>query len=82
MYGKRSPRFIIHPSIDSLVERIAAVTATTSPDEVTSLREACRGKVRSYSMENYLRTSPDATVGRQRYEIVARFAAPGARGAA
>ena len=25
---------------------------------------------------------PDATVGRQRYEIVARFAAPGARGAA
>ena len=73
MRSKNSPRFVIHPSIDSLAERVAAVTAQTPEADVAALREACRGKVRSYPVDTYLRTLTDATAGRSRYETVARF---------
>ena len=75
MGAKPSPRFVIHPSIDSLVQRIAAVTDDTPAAEIAALRETCRGKLRSYSLESYLRTLPDPVLARTRYETVSRFAA-------
>jgi len=73
--AKPRARFLIHPSIDSLVQRIAEIGAKTPADEVAALRESCRGKIRSYPIESYLRSSTDPVAARTRYDIVARFAA-------
>lgn len=71
--ARTGPRFLIHPSIDSLVERIAGVRASTPATDVAALRQACLGKVRSYSADSYLRTVPDAVAGRDRYQRVVAF---------
>jgi hypothetical protein len=73
----RTPhRFTIHPSIDSLFERIGAIGRSTPVAEVETLREACRGKIRSYPLDSYLRTRTDPIEGRTRYETVAGFTSP------
>jgi hypothetical protein len=78
----RTPhRFTIHPSIDSLVDRIGAIGAGTTAAEIETLREACRGKIRSYPLEAFLRTRPDRVEGRTRYETVASFTSPRAAAA-
>ncbi len=73
MRPQRSHSHVIHPSIDSLVTRIGSVTEATPKTDVDALRAACRGKISSYPVADYLRTTTDVVVGRARYDAVALF---------
>lgn len=65
---------VIHPSIDALLARIAAVDAGTSQEDLVALRTACHDKVRSYPLDTFLRSQAGVPTARERYETVARFA--------
>jgi hypothetical protein len=70
----KANRGVIHPSIDGLVDLIAA---GGSGEELEKLRELCRSKLRTYSLEAYLKrytVSADQVAARERWERVAAFA--------
>jgi hypothetical protein len=70
----KANRGVIHPSIDGLV---ALISAGGSAEELDKLRELCRSKLRTYSLEAYLKryTAPaDQVAARERWETVAAFA--------
>lgn len=67
-------RFVIHPSLDSLVQRIEALGTSTTAAEIAALREACREKIRSFPLENWLRQATDRVAARERWDRVASFA--------
>jgi len=73
----KTNRGVIHPSIEGLVTLIKTTVPPRTEQEVTQLRDACRSKLRSYSLEAYLRrytTEPEQVAARDRWEIVAAFA--------
>jgi hypothetical protein len=73
----KTNRGVIHPSIEGLVALIKSADPVRSEQETTQLRDACRSKLRSYSLEAYLRrytTEPEQAAARDRWEIVAAFA--------
>jgi hypothetical protein len=70
----KANRGVIHPSIDGLV---ALITAGGPAAELDKLRELCRSKLRTYSLEAYLKRYPlpaDQVAARERWEMVAAFA--------
>lgn len=71
-------RFVIHPTIASLAEQIAAVNAKTPPEAVKALRESCRSKVATFPLDHHLRLAKtDAVQARAVWNLVAAFAADG-----
>jgi hypothetical protein len=71
-------RFVIHPTIATLAEQIAAVTAKTPPEQVKALRESCRSKVATFPLDHHLRLAKtDAVQARATWNLVAAFAADG-----
>ncbi|MBA3685920.1 MAG: hypothetical protein H0W72_11870 [Planctomycetes bacterium] len=77
MSSNPSYRPTIHPSIEVLATRIESLPADAPEAEHTRLRDSCKAKVRSFSIENHLRLATDAALARSRWDVVARFAATG-----
>jgi hypothetical protein len=70
-------RFMIHPSIDSLAERISTINVEKDPAAADELRESCIQKLRSYRCEDYLKryeSEADRILARARWESVSDFA--------
>jgi hypothetical protein len=70
-------RFMIHPSIDSLAERITTINDDKNPTAADELRESCIQKLRSYRCEDYLKryeNEADRILARARWEAVSDFA--------
>lgn len=71
-------RFVIHPTVASLAERIAQVTAETTPEQLQELREVCRRKIATFSLDNHLRLgAKDLVAARATWNTVSEFAAAG-----
>jgi hypothetical protein len=71
------PRGVIHPSIDELVKLIGAHKSDAPAAETERLRETCRGKLRAYKIDAYLKryaTPEEQAAARTRWGIVAEFA--------
>jgi hypothetical protein len=64
--------------VASLAERIALVTAGTSPEQIQELRDACRRKIATFSRDNHLRLgAQDPVAAHASWNTVASFAAAG-----
>lgn len=71
-------RFVIHPTVGSLAERIAQVTADTPSEQLQELRDICRRKIATFPLDHHLRLgAKDPDAARASWNTVASFAAAG-----
>lgn len=71
-------RFVIHPTVASLAERVAQVTADTTPEQLQELRDVCRRKIATFSLDHHLRLgAKDPVAAQATWNTVASFAAAG-----
>lgn len=68
-------RFVIHPTVASLANRIAELTSDTQPQVIQELRDSCRKKIATFPLEHHLRlAASDAATARAVWDKVATFA--------
>lgn len=67
-------RPVLHPSIDVLASKIEALPADAAGEEVERLRETCRAKLRTFSLDSHLRNVADPAAVRRKWEVITRFA--------
>ncbi len=71
-------RFVIHPPLASLAGEITKLNTKTPAATVEALRDSCRRKLATYSLEAHLRHgAADPVAARAMWDAVAAFVATG-----
>jgi hypothetical protein len=69
---------VIHPTVTWLAERIAQMTTDTPPEQLQELRDVCRRKIATFSLDQHMRLgASDPVAARATWDTVASFAAAG-----